>query len=186
MRRGTIPPYRPPAPTVDTLIRWPESFGTRFLVFVDVEEEFDWSAPLEARHRSVTAMRALPAAHARFADRGVGLVCLVDHPVASDTEAVAILRDVVADGRSTIGAQLHSWVTPPYGAPTPGDSYPGNLPRAAQAAKLDVLTDVLGAAFGAAPIVYRAGRYGIGPDTAELLAERGYRVETSIRARYDY
>ena len=186
MRRGTIPPYRPPAPTVDTLIRWPESFGTRFLVFVDVEEEFDWSAPLEARHRSVTAMRALPAAHARFADRGVGLVCLVDHPVASDTEAVAILRDVVADGRSTIGAQLHSWVTPPYGASTPGDSYPGNLPRAAQAAKLDVLTDVLGAAFGAAPIVYRAGRYGIGPDTAALLVERGYRVETSIRARYDY
>jgi hypothetical protein len=162
VRRGTIPPYRPPAQTVDTLIRWPESFGTRFLVFVDVEEEFDWSAPLEARHRSVTAMRALPTAHARFADRGVGLVCLVDHPVASDTEAVAILRDVVAD------------------------SYPGNLPRAAQAAKLDVLTDVLGAAFGAAPIVYRAGRYGIGPDTAELLVERGYRVETSIRARYDY
>lgn len=186
MRRGSTPPYRPPAPRSDALIRWPDSFGTRFLVFVDVEEEFDWSAPLEARHRSVTAMGALPAAHARFAARGVGLVCLVDHPVASDAGAVAILRHVVADGRSTIGAQLHAWVTPPYGVYGPADSYPGNLPRAVQAAKLDALTDLLGEAFGAAPIVYRAGRYGIGPDTAELLAARGYRVETSVRARYDY
>lgn len=186
MRRGTFPPYRPPGPTPETLVRWPENFGTRFLVFVDVEEEFDWSAPLEARHRSVTAMRALPAAHARFADRGVGLVCLVDHPVASDAEAVAMLRDVVTDGRSAIGAQLHSWVTPPYGALGPADSFPGTLPRAMQVAKLDVLTDLLGEAFGTAPIAYRAGRYGIGPDTAELLVERGYRVETSVRARYDY
>jgi hypothetical protein len=24
---------------------WPEDFGTRFTVFVDVEEEFDWTAP---------------------------------------------------------------------------------------------------------------------------------------------
>lgn len=186
MRRGTLPPYRPPPPVPETLIRWPESFGTRFLVSVDVEEEFDWSAPLEARHRSVTAMRALPAAHARFADRGVGLVCLVDHPVAGDAEAVTILRDVMTDRRSTIGAQLHSWVTPPYVALGPEDSFPGNLPRSVQAAKLDVLTDMLGEAFGIAPIAYRAGRYGIGPETAELLVERGYRVETSVRARYDY
>jgi hypothetical protein len=36
----------------------PPDFGPHFLVFVDVEEEFDWSAPLDRRHRSTSAMRA--------------------------------------------------------------------------------------------------------------------------------
>ncbi len=183
---GAVQPYRVPAPPPDAFVRWPDGFGRRFLVFVDVEEEFDWSAPLDPRNRAVTAMRALPAAHARFAERGVGLVCMVDHPVAADPAAVDILRGVIADGRSTIGAQLHSWVTPPYAPPRPGDSFPGNLPPALEAAKLATLTDLLTERFGVAPIAYRAGRYGIGPATATLLTQLGYRVECSMRARYDY
>ncbi|MCP3736328.1 polysaccharide deacetylase family protein [Sphingomonas sp. RP10(2022)] len=179
-------PYRVPAPARDALIRWPAAFGTRFLVFVDVEEEFDWSAPLDPRNRSVTAMRALPAAHARFADHGVSPAYMVDHPVASDPAAVDILRGAIADGRSAIGAQLHSWVTPPYAPPAPGDSYAGNLPPELEVAKLDALTTLLTDAFGRPPLAYRAGRYGIGPATTALLASRGYRIETSVRARYDY
>jgi hypothetical protein len=168
------------------MIDWPADFGRRFIVFVDVEEEFDWSAPLDRRNRSVTAMRALPAAHARFAARGIGLAYMVDHPVASDPAATDILRGLLADGRSAIGAQLHPWVTPPYVAAAPGDSYAGNLPPEIEAAKLDTLTALLTAGFGRPPLAYRAGRYGIGPNTAALLAARGYAVETSMRARYDY
>jgi hypothetical protein len=37
--------YRPPRPTDAQRVVWPEDFGTRFTVFVDVEEEFDWTAP---------------------------------------------------------------------------------------------------------------------------------------------
>lgn len=179
-------PYRVPAPPRDVLVRWPAAFGRRYVVFVDVEEEFDWSAPLDPRHRSVSAMRALPDAHARFAEWGTGLACMVDHPVASDPTAVDILHGVIADGRSSIGAQLHAWVTPPYAAPVQGDSYPGNLPRALEAAKLDTLTDLLTAQFGKAPVAYRAGRYGLGSATLDLLAARGYRIDSSVRARYDY
>ena len=186
MTTGAASPYRVPAPAPADVVRWSDAFGTRFMVFVDVEEEFDWSAPLDARNRAVTAMRALPMAHARFARHGVGLHCMVDHPVASDPAAVDILRAVLADGRSAIGAQLHAWVTPPYASPAPGDSYAGNLPPALEAAKLDTLTALLTEAFGTAPIAYRAGRYGIGPATVALLASRGYRIESSVRARYDY
>ena len=186
MADGAVPPYRPPPPAPGDLIRWPAAFGTRFIVFVDVEEEFDWSAPLDPRHRAVSAMRALPDAHARFAERGIGLACMVDHPVASDPAAVDILKGVVADGRSSIGAQLHAWVNPPHAPARPGDSYAGNLPPALEAAKLDALTGLLQDRFGRHPLAYRAGRYGIGPATAALLAARGYRVDTSIRARYDY
>ncbi len=175
------------APDPASLVAWPDDFGTRFTVFVDVEEEFDWSAPLDRASRSTTAMAALPDAHRRFADRGVGLTCLIDHPIAVDPAAVAILARVVEDGRSEIGSQLHAWVNPPFAETlSPAASYAGNLPRVLEAAKLDVLTDAIVAAFGRHPRVYRAGRYGIGPDSHALLAARGYRVDSSVRARYDY
>lgn len=181
---GTSAGYRvlPPAP--GALVAWPEWFGIRFIVTVDVEEEFDWHAPLDPRHRSTTAMAVFPAAHRRFLAAGVPLLCFADYPVATDPAAVDALRDLVADGRSTVGAQLHAWVTPPdTGA---GESYAGNLPEAMEAAKLDAITAALEVAMGERPVAYRAGRYGIGPATHELLAARGYRLDSSVRARYNY
>ena len=176
-----------PPPLAHERLAWPESFGTRFIVFVDVEEEFDWRLPRARENRATTAMRGFPDAHRRFAEEGVGLACMVDHPVASDPLAVAILTRVLEDGRSGLGAQLHAWVTPPFDeALTAANSYPGNLPAQIEAAKIDTITDALVHAFGHRPLAYRAGRYGIGPATLRLLAERGYRLDTSVRARYDY
>ena len=181
----TATPYRVPSPAADDLVAWPDAFGTRFMVHVDVEEEFDWTGPRDAANRATTAMVAFPAAHRRFADHGIALTSFVDHPVVSDPAAVEMLARTLEDGCSAIGAQLHSWVTPPIAAPRPGDSYAGNLPRALEAAKIDTLTDALTTAFGA-PLIFRSGRYGIGPETIGLLAERGYRADSSVRAHYDY
>lgn len=176
-----------PPPSAEALVAWPAAFGTRFTVFCDVEEEFDWRAPLDRAQRSTRAMTAFPEAHRRFADLGVGLACMVDHPIAMDRASVELLSRVLEDGRSSIGTQLHPWVNPPHReAVTPVNSYAGNLPRDLEAAKLDALTGAITAAFGRAPCAYRAGRYGIGPNTFSLLAERGYRLDTSVRAAYDY
>jgi hypothetical protein len=40
--------------------------------------------------------------------------------------------------------------------------------------------------FGAVPLIYRAGRYGTGPHTAELLSECGLAIDTSVRSKFDY
>lgn len=179
--------YRVPTPAPAQRIYWPADFGTRFSVFVDVEEEFDWSAPPTRDQRATTAMAAFPAAHRRFADRAIALTCMVDHPIVADPRSVEILTAMLADGRSTIGVQLHAWVTPPFDeALTPANSYAGNLPRALEAAKIDTMTRAIETAFGFGPLAYRAGRYGIGPATLDLLAARGYRIDSSVRARYDY
>jgi hypothetical protein len=159
----------------------------RYTVFVDVEEEFDWRKPLDRANRATTAMAGFADAHRRFVDHGIALACLIDHPIATDPAAIAILSRVVEDGRSEIGTQLHPWVNPPFDEPvTPMTSYAGNLPPELEAAKIDVLTDLVADAFGRRPRVYRAGRYGIGPRTVALLAERGYRIDSSVRPGYDY
>lgn len=181
---GRSAPWRP-QPTAP--FAWPADFGTRFTIFVDAEEEFDWSAPLRRDATAVASIRAVPAGHRHFADAGVGLTWLIDHPIARDPRAVAVLGETLSDGRSAIGTQLHPWVNPPYEEEiTAANSFVGNLPRALEAAKLRLLTDLIEQSFGQRPLAYRAGRYGAGPNTFALLAECGYRIDTSIRARYDF
>ncbi|MEE2917075.1 MAG: WalW protein [Pseudomonadota bacterium] len=169
-----------------TCVRWPASFGRRFLVTVDVEEEFDWSRPFSGAARQVAAVAALPAWHVAMRDRGVAPVYVVDHPVATDPAAAALIAPLLTDG-SEAGAQLHPWVNPPQ-VEVPGElaSFAGNLPESVEAAKIDELFGALTAAFGRAPRLYRAGRYGLGPATLRLLAGRGIAVDASMRARFDY
>lgn len=185
--RQTGTGYRPPAPPSAALARWPERFGTRFTVFVDTEEEFDWRAPFSRDARGTGHMAAMPAAHARFAAQGVPLTWLVDHPIASCPRTAEILRRLIQDGRSAIGTQLHPWVNPPFDEEVNArNSFAGNLPAALEEAKLAALTDAIAVAFGARPLVYRAGRYGLGPNSLATLARLGYRADSSMRAGYDY
>src|SRR3546814_14232910 len=51
---------------------------------------------------------------------------------------------------------------------------------------MTALRDAIRDRFGVAPTVYRAGRYGLGPDSASMLAELGFRCDTSVRSGFDY
>jgi hypothetical protein len=179
--------YRVSAPAPETLVQWPAGFGRRFIVFVDTEEEFDWRARFSRDNRAVTHIASMPPVHRRFAERGVPLTYLVDHPVAATPAANEVLRELIADGRSAVGTQLHPWVNPPFDEEVnERNSFVGNLPESLELAKLRVLTDAIEAAFGRRPVAYRAGRYGIGPASFAALAALGYRVDTSMRSSYDY
>ncbi|HEY0113750.1 MAG TPA: polysaccharide deacetylase family protein [Allosphingosinicella sp.] len=174
-------------PPEDRYIRLPDSFGRRFTVFCDTEEEFDWSKPLARENRSTSHMAAMPAMQERFRRRGVVPVYLIDHPIATDRASAAMLREWLESGECSVGTQLHPWVNPPFEEEViPFNSFTGNLPRPLQRAKLAVLTEAIEAAVGRRPTVYRAGRYGIGPDTAALLSEFGYDADVSVRALFDY
>jgi hypothetical protein len=175
---------RPPPPAARASLA--PAFGRRALIFVDTEEEFDWNGP---RHRDapVTAVSALPEMHARL--RGAGFVpgYLVTYPVAVDGAAGAVLRGWQEAGECAVGAQLHPWVTPPFTESlTTANSFAGNLPEMLERKKLEVLARAITAAVGERPTIYRAGRYGVGPATAALLAGAGYRLDVSVRARFDY
>jgi len=125
--------------------------------------------------------------HDLFAAHGVPATYMVDHPIVTCPMSVDILRALLEDGRSAIGTQLHPWVNPPFDEEVvPRNSFVGNLPRELEAAKLAVLTGAIASAFGRRPVMFRAGRYGIGPHSLSLLATDGYRIDTSMRSGYDY
>ncbi len=177
-------------PRVDrsAIVRWPADFGARYTIFVDTEEEFDWSAPFSREGHGVTALKALPEAHRRLSALGAALTFFVDYPVARDSGARDIFHDLRArDARVAIGAQLHPWVNPPFDEPlSRAASFAGNLPTELIEAKLVRLNEAIAAAFGVRPIAFRAGRYGIAPEMFALLARHGYRLDSSVRPGFDY
>jgi hypothetical protein len=160
---------------------------SRFWVTIDTEEDFDWEAPFARTGYRLASVPALAECQDYFERAAVRPIYLVDWPIVADDRAVAILRAAQDGGRCEIGAQLHPWVTPPHDEEVnERNSYTGNLPEALQRAKMTALRDAIRDRFGIAPTVYRAGRYGLGPDSAEMLAELGFRCDTSVRSGFDY
>ncbi len=154
---------------------------------MDTEEEFDWAAPRSREADAVTAIAMLPDAHARLTSLGVMPTYLVDYPIANNPASAAVLASFVADGNAVVGAQLHPWVNPPLDeVMSNANSFVGNLPEAQERAKLAVLSERIMTAIGVRPQVYRAGRYGVGPNSARLLIDQGYRLDVSIRSLFDY
>ncbi len=150
-------------------------------VIVDTEEEFDWSKPLSRANRSVATIPAQAHAQAIFAEFGIVPTYVVDYPVAADPEASGFLRACRDAGTCTIGAHCHPWVNPPeVETVTPYNSYAGNLPADLEYRKLAALTHTITEAFGERPTVYKAGRYGLGPNTPRILRDLGYRVDASV------
>jgi hypothetical protein len=114
-------------------------------------------------------------------------VYLVDWPIATDPLAREIIGDAVRAGTAEVGVQLHPWVNPPHTEQVNAHhSYAGNLPVELEEAKFRKLRDTIEEGFGTLPRIYRAGRYGLGPQTAKLLSETGIAIDSSVRARYDY
>ncbi|KPP96273.1 polysaccharide deacetylase family protein [Erythrobacter sp. HL-111] len=167
--------------------RFAPGFGRRVLLTIDTEEEFDWSAPFSRQATATTHTRAFAGFQAFCEEIGAHPVWLVDWPIAHDPVAVEVLGAAARAGRADIGIHLHPWVNPPFEeAVTARNSYAGNLPRALEAEKFARLKARIEQAFGVSPAIYRAGRYGFGPHTAELLGEHGIAIDSSMRPLFDY
>lgn len=174
-------------PELAALVAFPTESRPQLLVFVDAEEEFDWTR-FAADQTSVRNIAEQYRAQHLLESFGCIPTYLVDYPVASQSEGIQPLKDWMEAGRCLIGAQLHPWVTPPLVHPdiTPALTYAGNLEPAIERAKLTSLTEKIAESFGVRPTVYRAGRYGFGRNTAGLLRDLGYRIDASVLAGADF
>jgi len=169
------------------MVRFAPGSPQRFMVTVDTEEEFDWTQPLARTAHSVDTVSRLRKFQQFCEGYGIVPIYLVDYPIAKSALAGDLLREAVAQGRAEVGVQLHPWVSPPYEEEVNQyNSFSGNLPYELERAKFRKLYDAIAANFGTAPLIYRAGRYGIGPNTPAILREAGLAIDTSVRAEFNY
>ncbi len=162
-------------------------FGTRFSVFIDTEEDFDWSAPFDRKNHGLASVANLGICQNYFAKSHVKPLYLVDYPIVQCDAAIDQLGPHIESGACDVGVQLHPWVNPPFNEDvTPYNSFAGNLPKALEQEKFDILRESITNRFGKAPMSYRAGRYGIGPNSMAMLEAAGFRIDSSVRSRFDY
>lgn len=177
----------PDLPSPADAVRFRDGFGQRFLVTVDTEEEFDWSAPLNREWHGVATVSRLARFQQFCEGFGVVPIYLVDHPVATSPAAADALGEAIESGRAEIGVHLHPWLSPPHDETvSAANSFAGNLPHQLEREKFHRLRATIERAFGVPPLVYRAGRYGAGPNTAAILGEHGIAVDSSVRPLFDY
>ena len=176
---------QPPSPA--QTVRFRDDFGQRFILTVDTEEEFDWTKPIQRSGHTVHTIARLARFQQFCEGAGVVPIYLVDYPIATSPAAGDILRDAITAGRAEVGVQLHPWVSPPHDEDVNEyNSFAGNLPAELEQAKFARLREAIMTNFGAAPLIYRAGRYGVGPNTARILKEGGIAIDTSARSKFDY
>jgi hypothetical protein len=156
------------------------------LVTIDteVDKSPDWRISDPARYRSV--LEGVPKILSPLFDRhGVKPTYLLSPEVIEQPECAATLRTL--GGRAELGTHLHSEFIEPERrlhagnmAGTAADALQRQDSRAVESAKLANLTRMFHEVFGHAPTSFRAGRFGMGPHTLEILAGLGYRVDSSV------
>ena len=174
-------------PKAEQAAHFAPDFAPASLLTVDTEEGFDWDKPFTRDQHDLDHVEQIPRFQSFCEELGVSPLYLVDWPIVQSARAREIIGDAVRLGKAEVGVQLHPWVNPPFDEEvTPRNSYAGSLPRELEAAKFAALRDQIEEAFGTAPLIYRAGRYGLGPHSADILKANGIALDTSVRSLFDY
>ncbi len=162
-------------------------FGRRVLLTVDTEEEFDWAAPFKREGYGLDHVSQLQKFQSFCEEIGAHPIYLVDWPITEAPEAVRVIGEAVTRGQAEVGMQLHPWVNPPFEEELSAhNSFAGNLSPELETAKFSALKDRIEGVFGSKPLIYRAGRYGVGPSTCAMLREAGVAIDSSVRPLFDY
>ena len=174
-------------PSRDSRAEFARDFGQRVLLTVDTEEEFDWGGDFTRDRHGLSHVHALMEFQLFCEGMGIVPLYLVDWPIITNERAVEIIGEAVKRGLAEVGVQLHPWVNPPLSEEIcERNSFAGNLPADLEREKFSRLRSAIEERFGAPPRSYRAGRYGLGPNSARMLADNGIAIDTSVRANYDY
>jgi hypothetical protein len=105
-----------------------------------------------------------------------------------------VMRDALAletvaglKGEAELGTHLHGeFAEPGAFEPDVTSAFQCRYDRETEQQKLRYLTDVFRCSFGRAPRSFRAGRFGIGRHSLELLQDLGYTVDSSVTPQMNW
>ncbi len=159
----------------------------KLAIVIHAEEEFDWHNGFNRHNNQVTHHIELQRTLQQLLSLGLKLTLAVDFAFLSHPNGRSVLNYLQLNYPEQVeyASHLHPWVTPPFsevdrvGNVAPFDSFPGNLSYELEKQKLSNLTEKLDEVVGKKPKVYLAGRYGIGVNSYQILADLGYQFDIS-------
>lgn len=164
----------------------------RYIITIDTEPDCDihWrrSDPLSFTSVTIGIPRMLRPIWDRF---DVKPLYFVSPEVVGDDDSCAILREEIRRG-AIIGTHLHSeYVEPAQTIADPAGKVSDEFPcyahgRDVELAKIRNFTNLIRERLGVSPQWYRAARYGADLETMEILAELGYRYDSSVTPGIDW
>ena len=160
------------------------------LVFtVDTEPDDQWAPPLADGSLPPFAFsntRGLSRLKDFFSRFDAPATWMTSYSVARDPESARVLRSAAESG-DEIAGHLHGWETPPYIAvDRTARPFIAEYEPDVRLAKHRSLLEAHQDAFGAHPISYRAGRWGVDALELQHLAKLGYRIDSSIAPGIDF
>jgi hypothetical protein len=116
---------------------------------------------------------------------GVKPTYLLSPETMRDTASLETLAAVAKEAE--LGTHLHGEFAEPVAfEPDSTSIFQCHYSREMEQQKLRSLTDLFHSAFGHRPRSFRAGRFGIGPNSLGLLQELGYAVDSSVTPHKDW
>jgi len=177
-----LPGYPPESHIINS-----DSQKLHYIITVDTEEEFDWDQPFTRDQHGLKHIPYIERFQKICINRNVKPIYLVDYPIVQNSAAVEIIDHYCKLGQADVGIQLHPWVNPPFDEEVNNfNSYACNLPPELERQKLTNLCEAIAQKFNISPTIYRAGRYGAGNETMEILSDLGVTIDTSVRSRFSY
>jgi hypothetical protein len=110
---------------------------------------------------------------------------LLSPEIMRHDESVSLMRSLAKE--SDLGTHLHAELAEP-GAHVPDETaaFQRDCSEAEERAKLTTLTDAFKTAFDRAPTCFRAGRFGVGPNSVPILESLGYEVESIVTPHMEW
>lgn len=152
-----------------------------FLITIDTEGDNLWSRP-----RMITTRNAefLPRFQSLCESYGLKPTYLTNYEMAESPSFQDFGKGILKRKTAEIGMHLHAWNTPPLISLTKDDflfhPYLVEYPKDVMREKITVMTDLLEDTFGMKIISHRAGRWSFNETYAQILVEKGYRIDCSV------
>jgi hypothetical protein len=160
--------------------------SVKLFITVDTEED-QWGQYNSSQYTVDNVIRCIPTIQDMFDKVGAIPTYLINYPVATNRDAIRILRKILEMGRCEIGTHCHPWNTPPFRKEiNSANSMLYNLPYELQYKKIETIHNIIKKDLNTVPISFRAGRWGFGPSVAQAIYELGYRIDTSISPFTDW
>jgi hypothetical protein len=156
--------------------------ATQYLMTIDTEEEWDWSAGYPVADLKVDNVGRLGKFQMLCERHGVATTYFANQAVFDDAAARNVLLKIGQRPRVEIGMHIHPWNTQPITSQGPvrtRDTYLHNLPDEVIRAKLNSVYRSF-AQFGLKPTSFRGGRYSSGGIIHEFLRDRGFLADASV------